>query len=201
MIGIVDYGMGNIASVSNIFKSFGVEVCRTDSVELLERATHIILPGVGSFQAAVAEIDRRGLRDPILRLAQRKPILGICLGMQLLFTKGTEGKESFGLNLIPGTVEKIKTEMILPHIGWNTIDATDSEFSSYNNRFVYFVHSYYAKTDDKNVKATTHYGVKIPAIVRKENIYGMQFHPEKSGSNGKALISTFLQSTNINICS
>lgn len=199
MIAIIDYGMGNISSVSNALIDLGCDVCVTDNQTELERASHIILPGVGSFQAAAQELNNRQLREILHELAKSKPILGICLGMQLLFTKGYEGEQSLGLNLIPGTVEKMRTVDPLPHIGWNTLDVKDEEFGRFQDQYVYFVHSYIAKTDSKYVMATTDYGTQIPAIVRKGNIYGMQFHPEKSGAVGRKLIEIFLQSNNIKI--
>ncbi|MGE8206459.1 imidazole glycerol phosphate synthase subunit HisH [Heyndrickxia sp. NPDC080065] len=193
MIAIVDYGMGNIASISNAFKSLGYDICISDRMEDLEKASHIILPGVGSFQAAASEIERRGLREVLQHLAITKPILGICLGMQLLFTEGLEGGRSKGLNLIPGTVEKIKTESILPHIGWNTLNFRNSEYADYQNKYMYFVHSYVANTPSEYIIATTNYGANIPSIVRNGNVIGMQFHPEKSGEMGRKLIQAFLQ--------
>ncbi|KYD08468.1 MULTISPECIES: imidazole glycerol phosphate synthase subunit HisH [Heyndrickxia] len=195
MIAIVDYGMGNIASVSNAFKSLGYDVCITDNYDELAKASHIILPGVGSFRAAVTEINRRDLKDSLRELAKRKPVLGICLGMQLLFSDGYEGGKSKGLNLIPGTVEKIQTNLILPHIGWNTLNIQNSQFENLQNKHVYFVHSYEVKTKNEYIMATTNYEVKIPAIVRKDNVYGMQFHPEKSGAVGRQLLNIFLHST------
>jgi glutamine amidotransferase len=197
MIAIVDYGMGNIASVSNALTTLGYENCVTDQVEVLETATHIILPGVGSFQAAVEEIDQRGLRPVLSKLAGEKPFLGICLGMQLLFDEGNEGGKSRGLAFIPGSVEKIETELILPHIGWNTLEITDVSpaFKSFQSKHVYFVHSYRAKTPQKYIVATTQYGSDIPAVVQNGKVVGMQFHPEKSGETGLELIKTFIQET------
>ncbi|MGV3489530.1 MAG: imidazole glycerol phosphate synthase subunit HisH [Tuberibacillus sp.] len=194
MIGIVDYGMGNVASLRNALQHLGFEAVITDNPSILESATHIILPGVGSFKAAVQEIEQRGLRHTLIELAKVKPFLGICLGMQLLFTKGTEGGDSNGLNLIPGTVEKIQTAYVLPHIGWNALDIVSDQnvFGGFQNQFVYFVHSFVAVTDPKYIIAQTEYGTVVPAIVRKNNIYGMQFHPEKSGEVGLTLLQTFL---------
>lgn len=198
MIAIVDYGMGNIASVSNVFKRLGYDTCITDCEWELNKASHIILPGVGSFQSAIAEIDRRRLRNPLQELAKTKPFLGICLGMQLLFTEGYEGGRTLGLNLIPGTVEKIKTELRLPHIGWNELNTESAEFTFLQNEYVYFVHSYMAQTDSKFIVASSEYGIKIPAIVRNQNVFGMQFHPEKSDEVGKMVIQAFLTITQNN---
>ncbi|MED1201605.1 imidazole glycerol phosphate synthase subunit HisH [Heyndrickxia acidicola] len=195
MIAIVDYGMGNIASVSNALTSLGYENCITDQASVLEEATHIILPGVGSFQAAVEEIDTRGLRPILSRLSKDKPFLGICLGMQLLFEKGNEGGNSSGLSLIPGSVEKIETDLILPHIGWNTLEIMGEQnvFKGFQSKHVYFVHSYRANTPKEYIVASTEYGSDIPAVVQNGKVVGMQFHPEKSGDTGLGLIQTFIQ--------
>jgi imidazole glycerol-phosphate synthase subunit HisH len=195
MIGIVDYGIGNVASLSNALKQLGYESMVTDDPAELMQSTHIILPGVGSYKAAVLEIEERKLRNLLIELAKVKPFLGICLGMQLLFSNGFEGEPSKGLDLIPGTVEKIETEYILPHIGWNTLSVTNEKeiFGSYQGHAVYFVHSYGVKTAPKYIVAETDYGVNLPAIVKRKNIIGMQFHPEKSGAVGMSLLKTFLK--------
>ncbi|MBM7572273.1 imidazole glycerol phosphate synthase subunit HisH [Aquibacillus albus] len=195
MIAIVDYGMGNVASVSTAFRRLGYEVILTDKEAELAKASHIILPGVGSFQAAVQEIEERGLKEPLQRLAKEKPFLGICLGMQLLFSEGYEGGTSAGLNLIPGTIEKIETDYILPHIGWNALDIKEGHepFEAFQNKHVYFVHSFEARVDRKYLVASTEYGTEVPAIVKNENVYGIQFHPEKSGEVGVEILKTFLQ--------
>ncbi len=166
MIAIVDYGMGNVASVKTAFQRLGYEVEITDSVERLEAATHIILPGVGSFQAAVEEINQRNLVKPLRRLAKEKPFLGICLGMQLLFDKGYENGISDGLGLIPGEVNMIETEYILPHIGWNQlqIENNNQPFASFQDKHVYFVHSFQARTEQQFLVTTADYGTKIPGI-------------------------------------
>lgn len=197
MIAIVDYGMGNVASVSTAFKRLGYEVILTDKVEELDQASHIILPGVGSFQAAVEEINSRGLKEDLQRLAKEKPFLGICLGMHLLFSSGFEGGISEGLDIIPGTVEKIETEYLLPHIGWNALDIKHGNkgFEVFQGQHVYFVHSYEARTEDQYLVATTDYGPEVAAIVQKENVFGIQFHPEKSGEIGVGILKAFLQSS------
>ncbi|MDC3416268.1 imidazole glycerol phosphate synthase subunit HisH [Aquibacillus salsiterrae] len=195
MIAIVDYGMGNVASVTTAFKRLGYDVILTDKKDELAKASHIILPGVGSFQAAVEEIEERGLKETLKHLANEKPFLGICLGMQLLFTEGYEGGTSLGLDLIPGTVEKIKTPYILPHIGWNSLDIkeNDRSFQSFQGEHVYFVHSFEARTEERYLVATAEYGTEVPAIVKNGNVYGIQFHPEKSGEIGVEILKTFLR--------
>ncbi|WP_226034826.1 imidazole glycerol phosphate synthase subunit HisH [Aquibacillus saliphilus] len=196
MIAIVDYGMGNVASVSTAFKRLGHDVLLTDNADELEQASHIILPGVGSFQAAVEEIDKRSLRNPLQHLAKEKPFLGICLGMQLLFTEGYEGGVSSGLDIIPGTVEKIETDYLLPHIGWNALNIKtgNKAFKPFQDQHVYFVHSFEARTDSSNLVASAEYGTEIPAIVKRDNVLGIQFHPEKSGEVGVEILKAFLQS-------
>lgn len=195
MIAIVDYGMGNIASVSTAFRNLGYDVIITDDKEKLEKATHLILPGVGSFRAAVEEIEERNLKSFLQEQAKHKPFLGICLGMHLLFTEGYEGGATKGLDLIPGTVEKIETSLILPHIGWNAlnIQLQQESWKQFQDRHVYFVHSFQACTDSSFLIATADYEADVPAIVQKENVYGIQFHPEKSGEVGQKILKTFLQ--------
>ncbi|PKR82783.1 imidazole glycerol phosphate synthase subunit HisH [Heyndrickxia camelliae] len=194
MIGIVDYGMGNIASVRNTLARLGIQTVVSDQPDVLKQASHIILPGVGSFQASIDEIEKRGLKSVIRDLASKKPVLGVCLGMQLLFSEGYEGGRKEGLDLIPGQIKKIDTDNILPHIGWNQLHIQDERngFSNFEGEHVYFVHSYQANTNAEYIVATTEYGVKIPAIVQKENVFGMQFHPEKSGKVGLELLKMFL---------
>ncbi|UOQ47710.1 imidazole glycerol phosphate synthase subunit HisH [Gracilibacillus caseinilyticus] len=197
MIAIVDYGMGNVASVKTAFERLGYQVIITDSIEQLEQASHIILPGVGSFQAAADEIEQRQLKEPLIRLAKEKPFLGICLGMQLLFETGYENGISDGLGLIPGDVNVIETEYILPHIGWNQLQIENQKqrFAPLEGKHVYFVHSFQAQTEQSYLVATADYGTKIPAIVQNGHVYGMQFHPEKSGEAGVELLKLFMQET------
>jgi imidazole glycerol-phosphate synthase subunit HisH len=197
MIAIVDYGVGNVASVANACKQLGYETILTDKKEEFEQATHIILPGVGSFRAAMKEIERRNLRDLLLELASRKPFIGICVGMQLLFEKGCEHGETEGLGLLPGKVAKIETEHLLPHIGWNALDVSDNfpTYSNHQGKHVYFVHSYQAYTPDEYIVASTEYGTQIPAIVQKGTICGIQFHPEKSEKVGQLLLQSVLESS------
>ncbi|WP_067844249.1 imidazole glycerol phosphate synthase subunit HisH [Amphibacillus sediminis] len=194
MIAIVDYGMGNVASVQTAFEKLGYPVIITDQPDQLKAASHIILPGVGSFQAAMAEIEARQLADLLKELALTKPFLGICLGMQLLFTTGYENGLTKGLNLIPGTVERIETPQLLPHIGWNELKITDlvPSFKRFDGSYVYFVHSYAARTSAEYTVAYTDYDAEITAIVKKGHVYGIQFHPEKSAHIGSEIIKTFL---------
>lgn len=195
MIAIVDYGMGNVLSVRHAFEKLGHEVCLTDDINQLKEASHIVLPGVGSFKAAMEEIESRGLKNDLIALAKTKPFLGICLGMQLLFTASEEVEQTAGLNLIPGVVRKIKTDYLLPHIGWNqlTISHEHHAFRYLDQAFVYFVHTYQADTDAKYVVAEAEYGEPITAMVRRNNIFGIQFHPEKSADVGANILKTFLE--------
>ncbi|SNZ10136.1 imidazole glycerol phosphate synthase subunit hisH [Terribacillus aidingensis] len=197
MIAIVDYGVGNVASVANACKQLGYETILTDKKEEFEQATHIILPGVGSYRAAMEEIERRNLRDLLLDLASRKPFIGICVGMQLLFEKGLEHGETEGLGLLPGTVARIETEHLLPHIGWNALEVSDNfpEYSNHQGEHVYFVHSYQAYTPAAYIVASTEYGTQIPAIVQKGTICGIQFHPEKSEKVGQLLLQSVFESS------
>ncbi|SEN47820.1 glutamine amidotransferase [Amphibacillus marinus] len=199
MIAIVDYGMGNVASVRAAFEKLGYQVVVTDDHQLLREASHLILPGVGSFQAAMAEIEERNLKQLLIQLAKSKPFLGICLGMQLLFEEGTEGGHSSGLGLIPGKVTRIQTPYILPHIGWNQLTVTDlvPSFQDFNEAFVYFVHTFAAETAANYIVATADYGTDVTAIVRNKNIYGIQFHPEKSADIGSRIIKTFLNEVQV----
>ncbi len=189
--------MGNVASVTTAFQKLGYEIEITDSVERLKKASHIILPGVGSFKAAVEEIETRGLMQPLRELAKEKPFIGICLGMQLLFEKGYENGLTEGLRLIPGTVERIETSFILPHIGWNQlqIENQNEAFAKLQDKHVYFVHSYQATTQQKYLVATTNYGARVPAMVRDRNVFGIQFHPEKSGEVGVELLKIVMKLT------
>lgn len=195
MIAVVDYGMGNTASVAKAVRQLGCDSVLTDDTEILQEASHIILPGVGSFCSAMEEIEKRDLLIPLITLAKSKPFLGICLGMQLLFSEGVEGGHSKGLNLIPGKVARIKTTERLPHIGWNSLHVPSGKpnWGSVEGKYMYFVHSYQAETDKRFIVSYTEYGAEIPAIVRNGSIFGMQFHPEKSGAAGLELLQLFLQ--------
>ncbi|GGH76945.1 glutamine amidotransferase [Pullulanibacillus pueri] len=196
MIAIVDYGMGNIESVAMAFKKLGYDICVTDDIPTLELASHIVLPGVGAFPAAMEEIAKRGLREPLRKLAGTTPLLGICLGMQLLFSEGEEGgTPTKGLDILPGRVTKMATQEILPHMGWNTLKISPeySTFAPLEGKHVYFVHSYSVSTDKKWIVATADYGMNVTAIVKKNHVYGMQFHPEKSGDVGRELLKLFLK--------
>lgn len=197
MIAIVDYGVGNLFSLHSSLRALGFDAENVTSAQKLRDASHIILPGVGAFGDAAKKLCEVGLRDPLIEEAKRgKPILGICLGMQLLLSKSYEFGEHDGLGLIPGSVrpiaETIPAGLKIPHIGWNELRFTEHPIFSdiRQGDSVYFVHSYHA-TDCPNVIATTDYGATLTAAVGKDNVVGCQFHPEKSGPVGLKILKSF----------
>ncbi|MBP0959878.1 MAG: imidazole glycerol phosphate synthase subunit HisH [Oscillospiraceae bacterium] len=196
MIAIIDYGAGNIFSVKNALDFIGVESKLTADKEEIRSADGIILPGVGAFPWAMTKLKESGLVDVIKEESQKKPFLGICLGMQLLFDKGYEFEETEGLSLIKGTVNKMEEpDLSIPHIGWNKLEVlNDCPLLSglSENEYVYFVHSYKAECDDKNISAFCEYGHRVPALVfDRKFVYGAQFHPEKSGDTGLKILKNF----------
>ena len=198
MIGIIDYGAGNLFSVKNALDYLGVENCVTGDREEIEKADGLILPGVGAFPDAMEMLEKKGLAEVISREALKKPLLGICLGMQLLFEKSCEFKETKGLGLIPGQVIQIDAKGLkIPHMGWNDLQVLNHCAMTEDmekNPYVYFVHSYYLKAKDpKIVKATAEYGVTIHASVEKGSVFGCQFHPEKSGGTGLHNLKNFIE--------
>lgn len=201
MISIVDYGVGNLFSLKCSLAAIGEEVTVTGDPQALRRSGKLILPGVGAFQDAADKLRSTGL-DALIReeAARGKPILGICLGMQLLFEKSYEFGEHRGLGLIPGTVVPmagfIPEALKIPHIGWNALRLRkESPLFRYiqDRDFVYFVHSFFAAQCDSYVIADTEYGQTLTAAVQKENVYGCQFHPEKSGNVGLNILRAFAQ--------
>ena len=199
MIAIMDYGVGNLFSRVSFFKSIGVEAVVTDREEVIAAADKLILPGVGAFGDARRKLAETGMDKLILKEAQKgKPIMGICLGMQLLFEKGYEYGAHDGLGLLKGEVVSMEgvvpATYKIPHIGWNAlIFKQDNPLFRYikHGDHVYFVHSYYAKNSDDSLLATTEYGPELTAAVAKGNIYGCQFHPEKSGAVGLNILRGF----------
>lgn len=187
MIAIVDYGLGNIANVMNALHYLGYEVELTKDLEKLRAASHIILPGVGHFRDAMEAIERQELVPILNELRETHPMVGICLGMQLLFEHSEEG-DTEGLSFLPGKVELIKSDLPVPHLGWNTL-ISDHPLLMED---VYFIHSYKVVTKE-NVVATADYGQEIVAIVQKDNLIGIQFHPEKSGNAGLAILDQALK--------
>ena len=195
MIAIIDYGAGNIFSVKNALDYIGLPNILTDNKSEIENADGIILPGVGAFPSAMNMLIEKDLVDTIKEQAVLKPFLGICLGMQLLFEKGFEFQETDGLSLIKGSVEKIiEPDLSIPHIGWNKLEVLNNcplLDGLSNDEYVYFVHSYKAVCNDTNISAFCEYGNRVPALVFNGNIYGAQFHPEKSGKTGLKILKNF----------
>ncbi len=196
MIAIVDYGAGNIFSVKNALDYLGLENRLTSDKEFIKSADEIILPGVGAFPSAMKMLENSGLVETIKSEATKKPFLGICLGMQLIFEKGYEFEECDGLGLIKGSVRKMEnTDLIIPHMGWNKLEILNNcklLDGLGDNEYVYFVHSYKAECDDKNISAYCEYGGRVPALVHDgKYVYGAQFHPEKSGETGLKILKNF----------
>lgn len=195
MIAIVDYGAGNIFSVKNALDYLGLESELTDSAEAIRAADEVILPGVGAFPSAMRMLEQKGLVSVLKEEAQKKPLLGICLGMQMLLEKSYEFEECEGLGLINGTVERIDAPgMIIPHMGWNQLETGVScpILNGTEGGYVYFVHSYAAKCKDEQLAAWVEYGGKVPAMVYDgKHVFGAQFHPEKSGETGLQILRNF----------
>ncbi|MBE6733121.1 MAG: imidazole glycerol phosphate synthase subunit HisH [Ruminococcaceae bacterium] len=201
MVAIVDYGVGNLFSLKSSFAAIGVDVKITADPEVLKNADGIVLPGVGAFEDAAKKLRNSGLDKVLTQLAaEGKHILGICLGMQLLFEKSYEYGEHKGLGLIKGSVKPIKdvipSELKIPHIGWNgLIYKKKSPLFSYINDgdCVYFVHSFYATDCENSVIAVSEYGAELTAAVQNKNVFGCQFHPEKSGKVGLNILKAFAE--------
>ena len=202
MIAIVDYGVGNLFSLSSSLKALGLETEITRDADKLRAADRIILPGVGAFGDARAKLDATGLVPVIQAEAARKPLLGICLGMQLLFDRGFEYGEHPGLGLVPGQVVDLHgaledKSLKVPHMGWNSLQIVkDDPLFRYveNGEYVYYVHSFYAANCLPSTLATSRYGnVDVTGVVRNGNVWGTQFHPEKSGNTGLRLLRAFAE--------
>ena len=196
MITVADYGMGNLRNVRRAFESLGQQVLVTDDSRKIGAATLLILPGVGAFGEAIARIDRLGFREHLLsHVKAGKPLLGICLGMQLLFDASEESPGVVGLGILKGTVKRFGNNVKVPHIGWNDVvptrDSTLFDKSAAPGCF-YFVHSYYVPNCPPRI-ASTGYGVEFASAVAEANVLGVQFHPEKSQAAGMALLSRFIR--------
>jgi len=200
MIAIIDYGVGNLFSLASSLRAIGQDCVITANVDDLKAAAHIILPGVGAFGDAAQKLRQTGLVETIREeAANGKPLLGICLGMQLLFDKSYEYGEHEGLSLIPGVVAPLEPQLPaglkVPHIGWNRLDlrAPDDPIFKYagENDYVYYVHSFYATDCEASTLASSEYGVSVTGVVRSGSVVGMQFHPEKSGDAGLRLLRAF----------
>jgi glutamine amidotransferase len=196
-IAIVDYRMGNLRSVEKGFAAAGVDgVVITDDPEVLRRARGILLPGVGAFRDAAANLRASGMQETLLELvAAGRPLLGICLGMQLLVTSSMEDGQWDGLGLVPGVCQRLEGGVKVPHIGWNTVEyaAASPLFDGIpDGSAFYFVHSYHVVPDERAATiGTTSYGITFSAAVQSGNVFGVQFHPEKSSTEGLALLRNF----------
>lgn len=201
MIAIIDYGMGNLFSVEKAFVKLGAEVVVTSSPEVILAADKVVLPGVGAFGDCMSNLISYGLVDVIHKVIERgTPFLGICLGLQLLFEGSEEDPDVKGLGIFPGMVQKIVAPALkIPHMGWNSLEfiGENQLFSPFNNEtYVYFVHSYHAVPNDASlITATVDYGGPVTAAVGRGNIQAVQFHPEKSGTVGLAMLLRFKEMT------
>lgn len=201
MVAVVDYGVGNLFSLVSSFRAVGAEVCVTRSPTVLREASHLLLPGVGAFEDARRKLAESGMEEALLREVERgKPLLGICLGMQLLFDESLEFGTHRGLSLVPGRVVgmqgTIPEDLLIPHIGWNALNFHRQSplfLGIEEGAHVYFVHSYYAAECEQSLVATTEYGSRLTAAVERGNVFGCQFHPEKSGEVGLSILRAFVE--------
>ena len=194
-IAIVDYGAGNLMSVHNSLDFLGYENKIADTPAVIEQAAGVILPGVGAFPDAMDALHASGLTDAVLQAAKEKPFLGICLGMQMLFEESDEVRPCKGLGVLPGRIERIQTGLKLPQIGWNALDILRPNVMTagvQQGDYVYFVHSFMAvPAEEGDLAAVTDYGARVPAMVARGNLFGCQFHPEKSGKVGLKMLQNF----------
>ena len=200
-IAIVDYGAGNLMSVHNSLDFLGYENKIAASPEVIKQAAGVILPGVGAFPDAMDALHASGLTDAVLQAAREKPFLGICLGMQMLFEESDEVRPCKGLGLLPGRIERIRTRLKLPQIGWNALDILRPNAMTegvQQGDYVYFVHSFMAvPAEEGDLAAVTDYGARVPAMVARGNLFGCQFHPEKSGKVGLEMMKNFAKLTEV----
>lgn len=199
MIGMIDYGVGNLFSLCSSCKAIGQEAFVSGDASELAKADRLILPGVGAFEDAARKLRDTGMADFVrAQAAQGKPLLGICLGMQLLFERSYEYGCHEGLSLLKGQVVpmegKLPAELKIPHMGWNALEVKGGGLlDGTNGQYVYFVHSFFAENCEDSLAAVTEYGIPITAAVEKGNIYGCQFHPEKSGNVGLNILRKFAE--------
>jgi len=197
MVGIIDYGVGNLFSLQSSFKAIGEEAFVSGDAAELAKADRLLLPGVGAFEDAAKKLRASGLDEFVRQQAAAgKPLLGICLGMQMLFEKSFEYGEHQGLGLLKGQVVpmagKLSADLKIPHMGWNALEVKQSKLlEDADGQYVYFVHSFYADGCEDSLAAVTEYGIPITAAVEQGNIYGCQFHPEKSGNVGLSILRKF----------
>ncbi len=200
MIGIIDYNMGNLASVYNACHLLDAKATIVKDPDDLKNFNRVILPGVGAYGDAMEHLNQTGMKEAVLQFAKTgKPMIGICLGMQLLFESSQEFGHTQGLGLIDGEVVKFDKSRMhedhkIPHMGWNTIvNKEHLLFDGLKDPYLYFVHSYHAVTHEKNIIGTTNYGYEFASAVNKDNIYGFQPHPEKSHDNGIQILKNFMK--------
>jgi len=197
MIAIIDYGMGNLRSVQAGLEYVGQEAFVTDDPKKIADAPAVVLPGVGAFGDAMKRLEKTGLGDAFREAVQSgKPCLGICLGLQLLFSESEEGGLYCGLDIIPGRVIRFSNRLKVPHMGWNQIDIRKPDTPILRDipdgSYMYFVHSYYVQPEDTSViAATTNYGIDFTSMIAKDNLFATQFHPEKSQKTGLQLLRNF----------
>lgn len=200
MIAVIDYGAGNLKSVKNALDHLGAANMRASTAKEILLADAVILPGVGEFGTAMAELERRGIKEAVIEAAgSGRPLLGICLGMQLLFEAGEESRGAKGLGILPGRVPRFPAEMGLkiPHMGWNSVMPLKENRlldGLPEGSYMYFVHSFYVKAAERaDVSAISEYGLIFDAAVERGNIFGCQFHPEKSGAAGLVILKNFIE--------
>ena len=200
MIAVIDYGAGNLKSVKNALDHLGAANMRASTSKEILLADAVILPGVGEFGTAMAELERRGIKEAVIEAAgSGRPLLGICLGMQLLFEAGEESPGAKGLGILPGRVPRFPAEMGLkiPHMGWNSVMPLKENRlldGLPKGSYMYFVHSFYVKAAERaDVSAISEYGLIFDAAVERGNIFGCQFHPEKSGAAGLVILKNFIE--------
>lgn len=200
MIAVIDYGAGNLKSVKNALDHLGAANMRASTAKEILLADAVILPGVGEFGTAMAELERRGIKEAVIEAANGgRPLLGICLGMQLLFEAGEESPGAKGLGILPGRVPRFPAEMGLkiPHMGWNSVMPIKENRlldGLPKGSYMYFVHSFYVKAAERaDVSAISEYGLIFDAAVERGNIFGCQFHPEKSGAAGLVILKNFIE--------
>ena len=195
MIAIIDYGMGNLRSVQKAFEFLGMKAVITEDASVIANADKVVLPGVGAFADAMATIRQKGIDKAVYDVVeQKKPLLGICLGMQMFFEKSYEDGDHEGLAMLKGEIKKLPDTVKIPHMGWNSlsIQMRSPLFEGLEEEpYVYFVHSYHLQTEAPIVSATTYYGRQIQVAAQKDNVFALQFHPEKSGDVGLKILQNF----------
>lgn len=198
-VAIIDYGVGNLRSVEKAFAAAGVDAVVTADQQVMRAAERLVLPGVGAFAACMGALGEHGFVDLVLERAQQgTPLLGVCVGMQMLFEESEEFGQTKGLGLLRGRVRRFKDELVVPHMGWNKVHqrTANSLFEKVDDdSFFYFVHSYYCEPSEADsIVGETDYGVRFASIVRQRNVCGVQFHPEKSQATGLQLLRNFAMS-------